>query len=77
MTEKEKNTNMESNDRKDEKTERRSSGVIPSTDTASKMDALSAQQEKQAEEALSKAKQNVKDADLPARLPGDIQQQTR
>ena len=51
--------------------------MIPSTDTATKMEALSAQKEKQAEEALSKAKQNVKDADLPARLPGDIQQQTR
>lgn len=77
MAEKDKNTNPGSNDRQDENTGRRSSGVIPSTDKATKIEALSAQEEKKAEEALAKAKQNVKNADIPARLPGDIQQQTR
>ena len=71
------NPSMGSNELRDETSERRGSGVIPVTDTATKMAALSAQKEKQAEEALAKAKQNVKNADIPARLPGDIQQQTR
>lgn len=76
MTEKNKVTKPD-NEEKNKSTKRRSSGVIPTTDLASKVEALSAQQEKQAEEALARAKQNVKEADIPARLPGDIQQQTR
>ena len=48
MSEKDKTENPGSNDHQDNKTERRSSGVIPRTDTATKMEALSAQKEKQA-----------------------------
>ena len=79
MSKKDKTNNpaKSSNTPEKETTKRRSSGVIPPTDLATKVEALSAQKEKKAEEALARAKQNVKEADLPARLPGDIQQQTR
>lgn len=77
MAETDKNLpDTESNDTGNKTTERRDSGVIPPTDKADHVAALSAQKEKKAEEALAKAKQNVRDANIPARLPGDIQRQT-
>ncbi|MEO6683415.1 MAG: hypothetical protein ABIN48_11400 [Ginsengibacter sp.] len=67
---------MGSDELKDETTKRQGSKINPKPDLTTHVAALSAQQKKEAEEALAKAKEHVKNADIPARLPGDIQRQT-